>query len=250
MKLLLADQDIEGLDVTTYALRRYGFEVTAVQDGLQALRCWKETLPDLVLAEFDLPGLTGLELCREIRQQAATPVIIVSARNADDEVVRSFEVGADDYVLKPFSHRQLAMRIRAILNRALGVSGAVVQEATLRLGSLCLDVESHEVTHGSQTVRLTPIEFRIFYLLLLNAGRVVSSGRLIDYVWGYQGADPAMLKMHISRIRQKLALHAPNSLRLDSVRWVGYLLTSPEVQRDRPSLRRQRALTSDHPAGS
>ena len=121
MKLLLADKDAESLDVTTYALRRYGFEVTAVQDGIQALRCWKETMPDLVLAEFDLPGLNGLELCREIRQHSATPVIIVSSRNADDEVVRSFEVGADDYVMKPFSHRQLAMRIRAILNRAMGV---------------------------------------------------------------------------------------------------------------------------------
>ena len=225
MKLLLADKDAESLDVTTYALRRYGFEVTAVQDGIQALRCWKETMPDLVLAEFDLPGLSGLELCREIRQQSATPVIIVSSRNADDEVVRSFEVGADDYVMKPFSHRQLAMRIRAILNRALGVSGPVVQEATLRMGNLRLDVESHEVTHGTQTVRLTPIEFRIFYLLMLNAGRVVSTARLIDYAWGYHGADPSMLKMHISRIRQKLAQHGPSSARIDSVRWVGYLLT-------------------------
>ena len=231
MKILLADTDAEVLDVTTYALRRSGFEVTAVRHGLQALRCWKETAPDLVLAELDLPGLNGFELCRAIRQHSATPIIILSARNADNEVVQSFEFGADDYVMKPFSHRQLIMRIRAILNRALGGSGAAVREAELRAGNLRLDLESHEVTYGDQVVRLTPIEFRIFYLLMLNAGRVVSTARLIDYAWGYHGADAAMLKMHVSRIRQKLALHGANSARIDSVRWVGYTLKSADPNR-------------------
>jgi DNA-binding response OmpR family regulator len=231
MKILLADKDPEALDVTTYALRRYGFEVTAVCDGLQALRCWKDTSPDLVLADLDLPGMNGFELCREIRQHSATPVIIVSARNADEDVVQGFQLGADDYVMKPLKHRQLAMRIRAILNRASGAPAANVQGGELRAGKLRLDLESHEVIQPTQVVRLTPIEFRIFYLLMLNAGRVVSSSRLIEYAWGYDGADAATLKMHISRIRLKLGMHSTTSDYIASVRWVGYALKESQSSR-------------------
>jgi len=230
MKILVADRDAEGLDVTTYALRRYGFEVIAVRDGAQALRCWKETTPDLVIADLDLPGLNGFELCREIRQQSTAPVIIVSDRNTDDDVVQAFQFGADDYVMKPFNHRRLAMRVRAIVNRAIGAVGAVVQDGELRVGELRLDIESHEVSCGNESVRLTPIEFRIFYLLMMGEGRVVSTSRLIDYGWGYNGADAATLKMHISRIRQKLALHSA-SHHIDSIRWVGYVLKENEPAR-------------------
>jgi DNA-binding response OmpR family regulator len=237
MKILLADKDAEVLDVTTYALRRYGFEVTAVRDGWQALQYWKEMSPDLVLADVDLPGLNGFELCREIRQHSATPVIILSARNTDEDVVQGFQFGADDYVVKPLSHRQLAMRIRAILNRAAGGAGGIVQGGELHAGRLRLDLESHEVFHGSHVVRLTPIEFRIFYLLMLNAGRLVSNARLIEYAWGYNGADAATLKMHISRIRQKLDLHGTGSELIASVRWVGYVLKDIEPGRSRQATR-------------
>ena len=224
MRILLADKDPDVLDVTTYALRRYGFEVTAVRDGLQALRCWKDTAPDLVLAELDLPGMNGFALCQEIRQHSATPVVIVSARNSDEDVVHSFQVGADDYVIKPLSHRQLAMRIRAIVNRASGTPGPNVDGGELHAGKLRLDLESHEVIKNAQVVRLTPIEFRIFYLLMLNAGRVVSTSRLIEYAWGYDGADAGTVKMHVSRIRQKLDMYGTASDYVASVRWVGYVL--------------------------
>ena len=231
MKILLADKDTEVLEVTTYALRRYGFDVIAVRDGVQALRCWKETAPDLVLLEIDLPQLNGFELCREIRQHSTTPEIMVSARTDDEEVVQGFNFGADDYVAKPINHRQLAMRIRAILNRTSGVAGGVIQGGELRAGKLCLDLESHEVTYGVNVVRLTPIEFRIFYLLMMNLGRVVSTERLIEYAWGYSDRDSATLKMHVSRIRQKLALHGSTSDCICSIRWVGYTLKDPELCR-------------------
>lgn len=231
MKILLADQDAETLDVTTYALRRYGFEVTAVRDGHVALRYWKENAPDLVLADLDLPGLNGFELCREIRQHSSTPVIILSARNTDDDVVQGFQFGADDYVLKPLKHRQLAMRIRAILNRASGNTGsAIVDSSVLRNGKVALDLESHEVTYSSHVVRLTPIEFRMFYMLMLNAGHIVSSPRLIEYAWGYQGADAGVLKMHISRIRLKLERVGLSAEWLTCVRWVGYVLKHSESE--------------------
>jgi two-component system, OmpR family, response regulator MtrA len=237
MKILLADKDPEALDVTTYALRRYGFEVTAVRDGLQALRCWKDSAPDLVLAEVDLPGMSGFELCREIRQHSATPVIIVSARNTDEDVVQGFQLGADDYIMKPLRHRPLAMRIRAILNRATGAPVVNAHEGELRAGRLRLDLESHEVFHGTRVVRLTPIEFRIFYLLMLNPGKVVSSARLIEYAWGYEGADATTLKMHISRIRQKLNMHGTAGEHIASVRWVGYALKDGQSERSGAAIR-------------
>jgi len=177
-----------------------------------------------VLAELDLPGMSGYALCEEIRQHSATPVVIVSARNSDEDVVRSFQVGADDYVTKPLSHRQLAMRIRAIVNRASGTSSANVEGGELHAGKLRLDLESHEVIKNARVVRLTPIEFRIFYLLMLNAGRVVSTSRLIEYAWGYDGADAGTVKMHVSRIRQKLDMYDTASEYVASVRWVGYVL--------------------------
>jgi DNA-binding response OmpR family regulator len=237
MKILLADSDPEVLDVTTYALRRHGFDVVAVKTGEQALQCWKQTAPDLVLADLDLPGLNGLELCREIRQQAATRVIIASARYTDDEVVRGFQFGADDFVSKPFNHRQLAMRIHAIVNRTAAIGASMVRGGELQAGPLRLDLESHEVTYGTHVIRLTPIEFRLFYLLMLDAGRAVSISRLIEYAWGYHGADADALKMHISRIRQKLALRGSGTVRLESVRWVGYLLRTTAADPTEEALR-------------
>jgi two-component system, OmpR family, response regulator RegX3 len=231
MKILLADKDPDFLDVTTYALRRYGFEVIPFQDGLDVLRGWKECAPDLVLANIDLPGRTGLELCRDIRQHGDTPVIIVGARNSDDEVVQSFQMGADDYVLKPVSHRQLAMRVQAILSRTTRGRDRAAPVAELRSGKLRLDLESHEVTYGTHVVRLTPIEFRILYLLMLSAGRVVSTSRLIEYAWGYNHADPGILKMHVSRIRHKVGLRGAEAPSISSVRWVGYRLHGPSEER-------------------
>jgi DNA-binding response OmpR family regulator len=231
MKILLADKDAETLDVTTYALRRYGFEVIAVRDGHMALRCWRESAPDLVLADQDLPGINGFELCREIRQHSSTPVIILSARSADEDVVQGFQIGADDYVSKPLKHRQLAMRIRAIINRASGTTIGMVEGGELRSGKLRLDLESHEVTLGNQPVRLTPIEFRIFYMLMLSPGRVVSTARLIEYAWGYNGADAGTLKMHISRLRLKLERAGLSSDWITSVRWVGYVLKDGDANR-------------------
>jgi DNA-binding response OmpR family regulator len=233
MKILLADKDAESLDVTAYALRRHGFEVTAVRDGQLALRCWRETAPDVVVADVDLPGISGFDLCREIRQYSSTPVIILSARSSDEDVVQGFQIGADDYMTKPLKHRQLAMRIRAIINRVSGNAGALVDGGELRSGKVRLDLESHAVTYNSQLVRLTPIEFRIFYLLMLNPGRVVSSARLIEYAWGYNGADAATLKMHISRLRLKLERAGLPADWITSVRWVGYVLKDGEVGRSR-----------------
>ena len=148
-----------------------------------------------------------------------------------DELV-GFAVGADDYVTKPFSHRQLAARIRAVLNRTHG--GLTPEpEGDLTVGNLRLNLHSHEVTiRGDRVVRLTPLEFRVLYMLAINEGRVVSSSRLVEYAWGYEGGEASLVKTHISHVRQKLGLdkarpedERPGDIRIRTVPWVGYSLT-------------------------
>jgi DNA-binding response OmpR family regulator len=156
---------------------------------------------------------------------------MLTARNDDDNVVQGFLTGADDYVTKPFSHRQLAARIRAVLNRTHG--GLTPEpDGDLTVGNLRLDLHSHEVTiKDDRTVRLTPLEFRVLYMLAINEGRVVPSSRLVEYAWGYEGGEASLLKTHISHIRRKLGLAdragavQPDDVRIRTVPWVGYLLT-------------------------
>jgi DNA-binding response OmpR family regulator len=226
MKILLADDDTDMLDVTTYAFRRDGFNVITATDGEQALRRWKTDEPDLVLLDVGLPRINGFEVCRRIRQGSSTPVIMLTARGEEEHVVKGFLLGADDYVTKPFSHRQLTMRVRAVLQRR---SGAAVPEPAneLQVGELKIDMQSHEVTKGDFVVRLTPLEFRILYILAINVGRVVSSTRLIEYAWGYDGGDASMLKTHICHIRQKLKLEKGQPGYITSIPHVGYSLTRP-----------------------
>jgi DNA-binding response OmpR family regulator len=226
MKILLADDDTDMLDVTTYAFRRDGFNVITATDGEQALRRWKTDEPDLVLLDVGLPRVNGFEVCRRIRQGSSTPVIMLTARGEEEHVVKGFLLGADDYVTKPFSHRQLTMRVRAVLQRR---SGSAVPEPAneLQVGELKVDMQSHEVTKGDFIVRLTPLEFRILYILAINVGRVVSSTRLIEYAWGYDGGDASMLKTHICHIRQKLKLEKGQPGYITSIPHVGYSLTRP-----------------------
>ena len=223
MKVLLVDDDIDLLDVTSYALRREGFNVIVATDGLQAQQRWETDHPDLVVSDVAMPRMNGLELCQRIRRDSTTPVILLTAMNGEEQIIKGFELGADDYVTKPFSPRQLAMRIRAVWRRGSMTSepDAVRQ---LRVGELVLDVESHEVIHRDQDIQLTPIEFKLLYILAANRGRVVTSSRLVDYAWGYDGGDVSLLKTHISHIRKKLQLPQPDLGDIRAVPRVGYRL--------------------------
>lgn len=223
MKILLADDDADMLDVTAYALRREGFDIIVASDGLQALRCWRSEEPDLVLLDVGMPRLNGFEVCQQIRQTSQTPVIMLTAAGDEEHVVQGFLHGADDYVVKPFSPRQLAMRIRAILRRSSEARAPdPVHEITV--GNLRLDLEGHRVCKDGEWIQLTPIEFRIVHSLASNAGRVVGFARLVDHVWGYDGGDPTALKTHVSHIRRKLKLprEGPGAIRV--VHGAGYYL--------------------------
>lgn len=222
VKVLLADDDPDTLDITAYALRREGFIVQVASDGREALRVWESGSPDIILLDVRMPKLNGFELLRTIRQQSSVPIIMVTARGDDDDVVRGLQLGADDYVTKPFSPRQLIARIRTVLRRQS--DRRADSPAIIQVGDLVLDVESHEVRRGEQSVRLTPLEFRIFYPLMLNVGRVVSSTRLVEQAWGFEGGDTNMLKTHISHIRKKLGLQRGQPGYIEGIPGVGYVL--------------------------
>ena len=223
MKVLLVEDDADVLDVTTYALRREGYTVLAAVDGQQALARWEAERPDLVLLDVTLPKLNGFEVCRRIRHEGETPIIMLTARREEEDVIRGLTLGADDYVTKPFSPRQLAMRMEAVLRRA-AVDSHRRHAREVRVGDLHLDVESHETTKEGEAVHLTPLEFRILHLLALNAGRVIPHERLIEHTWGHEGGDRAMLKNHISHVRKKLGLPAEGPGSIRAVPGVGYSL--------------------------
>jgi DNA-binding response OmpR family regulator len=223
MKLLLVDDDTDLLDVTAYALRREGFNVTVATDGMHALQRIEQERPDLIVSDVVMPRLDGFDLCQKVRQSGTTPVILLTALNSEEHILRGFQLGADDYITKPFSPRQLAMRVRAVLRRG-SLSSEPEPSRELRSGGLLLDVESHEVWHGDRQIQLTPIEFKLLHILCLNQGRVVSSSRLVDFAWGYDGGDVSLLKTHLSHIRGKLRLPQEDIGNIRAVPRVGYRL--------------------------
>jgi len=180
MKLLLVDDDTDLLDVTAYALRREGFNVIVATDGAQALQRFEHEQPDLVVSDVIMPRVDGFDLCQKVRQASTTPVILLTGLNNEEQIIRGFQLGADDYVTKPFSPRQLAMRVRAVWRR-----GSMLSEPAptreIRVGELLLDIESHEAWHHETLIQLTPIEFKLLHILCVNYGRVVSSARLVDF---------------------------------------------------------------------
>jgi DNA-binding response OmpR family regulator len=217
-------------------LRRERFVVTEAQDGVEALRRWSTEKPDLVVLDLGLPGVDGFDVLRQIRAQDKTPVLVLTGRTDNRDVVRTFSLGTDDFLAKPFEFRELTARIRAILRRAKGDSYDDTEPA-VELGGLSLDPETCEVTWREESVRLTRTEFRILYLLVTNAGHAVSASRLYTYVWGSAGADANALRTHISHIRRKLERSGSALGTITSIPAVGYVFrvatdetaTSPEA---------------------
>jgi DNA-binding response OmpR family regulator len=224
MKILLVEDDLALSDVVSFTLRRAGFEVVPAYDGAAAMTLWETAQPALVVLDLNLPKQDGFAVCRHIRAQAATPIIILSVRGGDEAIVRALELGADDYIVKPFSPAQLVARIRAVLRRT---GAAATPEQLTRHGWL-LDPERHEVrsddaTPVGLTVRLTVLETRLLESLMLNAGHVLTSDALLQTVWGAEAASRAMLKQLVYRLRAKLAPLGKGEL-IETVPGVGYAL--------------------------
>jgi DNA-binding response OmpR family regulator len=223
VKALIIDDDVDLLDVMTYALRREGYEVIGAADGLQALDRLRNDMPNIVVLDIRLPRLNGFEVCRRIRHISEVPIIMVTARGEEHDVLRGLQLGADDYITKPFSLKQLAARMETVLRRCkTDQYQRAVSE--VRAGDLVLSLQTHEVTRGGAPIQLTPLEFRILYLLAMNEGQIIPYTRLVDYAWGYEGGDANLLKTHICHIRQKLNLPLEGEGAIRSLPTVGYTL--------------------------
>ncbi|MEZ4725600.1 MAG: response regulator transcription factor [Caldilineaceae bacterium] len=224
MKILVVEDDLSLSDVIAFTLRRAGFEILTAYDGLAALATWEQQRPDLLVLDLNLPKLDGLDVCRRIRLVNKTPIIMLSVRSGDEAVVKGLELGADDYIVKPFSPSQLVARVRAVLRRA----GVVETPSVLTVGGLTLDRSRNEVQRpDAPPLRLTQLEVRLLAMLMLNAGQVLTSEQLISAVWGADGGDRAMLKQLVYRLRTKLEVgDAPLPL-IETIPNVGYTLADP-----------------------
>jgi DNA-binding response OmpR family regulator len=221
MKLLLVEDDLALSDVVAFTLRRAGFDVLTAYDGLAALTTWEQETPDLVVLDLNLPRLDGLAVCRQMRSQSDTPIIILSVRGGDEAVVKGLELGADDYIVKPFSPTQLVARVRALLRRA----GVTPTAGVLETAVFTLDRSRNEVSRANQeAIRLTPLETRLLEALMRNAGQVLSTDFLISTVWGAEGGDRTMLKQLVYRLRAKIEPDPSQPTCVETIPGVGYAL--------------------------
>ncbi|HEX9373969.1 MAG TPA: response regulator transcription factor [Roseiflexaceae bacterium] len=221
MKILVVDDDLELLGLIGFALRQAGYlAITAAQGG-EALELFEREQPDLVILDVNLPVLNGFEVCRRIRAEATTPIMMLTARSSEEDQVQGLDGGADDYLTKPFSPRTLLARVRALLRRA-----EIDRPAPLTAGDLTLDVEIQAVSvRGAPPIRLTSLEFRLLQYLLANAGHTIPAERLTIHVWGYRGVgDKQLLKQLVHRLRQKIERNPAEPQYIVTVAGVGYLL--------------------------
>jgi len=218
--ILIVEDEQDILDLVEYNLTQASFRVVKATDGLEALQVIRKERPDLIILDLMLPGMDGKEVCRRIRQQDETrsiPVLMLTARTEEVDRIVGFEIGADDYMTKPFSPRELVLRVQAILRR---MQDKPPTAGPLRFPGLAIDPEKHRVEVEDQEVELTATEFRLLHQLALNAGRVLSREVLLDRVWGYEYEGYARtVDTHIRRLRQKLG---PVRDRIETLRGLGY----------------------------
>jgi len=225
MKVLIVDDDLALADVVSFTMRRAGFEVIAAHDGQEALERWEAENPDLIILDLNLPKLDGLKVCQRIRSQANTPIIILSVRGEEDDVVSGLEIGADDYIVKPFSPRQLVARAEAVLRRS---STTTISHSPITVGDLMLDPSRGEVQYNNQSLaKLTRLECRLLEILMINQGQVLPTDSLIDSVWGPSGGDRIMLKQLVYRLRKKIEKNPSDPLYLKTISGVGYSFECP-----------------------
>jgi DNA-binding response OmpR family regulator len=233
MKILVVDDDRVLADVLAFTLRREGFQVIQAYDGKAALQRWEEDQPDLIVLDVNMPKLDGFAVCRRIREQADIPIILLTVRGEEDDIIHGLGLGADDYITKPFSPRQLVARTHAILRRA----GKTVAPVVRQVADLALDPSRRELRIGhGETVPLTPLESRLLDYLMLNAGHVLTAEAIIDHVWGVDGGDRDMLRQLVHRLRSKIARacdttpgeqEPPVGTYIETVPGLGYGLTIP-----------------------
>jgi DNA-binding response OmpR family regulator len=221
LKILVVDDDLELSSLIGYALRQAGYLVIETADGAAALEAFERESPALVILDVNLPRLSGLEVCRRIRAASRVPIMMLTVRNAEEDQVQALDLGADDYLTKPFSPRTLLARVRALLRRA-----GEEKPMPLAVGDFSLDLELQSVSvRGGEPVRLTRLELRLLQVLLANAGHTLPAERLLAHVWGSRGSgDRQLLKQLVHRLRQKIEADAAAPGYLVTISGLGYAL--------------------------
>jgi DNA-binding response OmpR family regulator len=229
VRILVVDDEPDVVEVIelTFSLQWSGSEVIAAADGESALKVFQAEQPDVVVLDVGLPGMSGFEVCRRLRAISEVPILMLTVRGEEMERLKGLELGADDYIVKPFSPLELVARTRAVLRRSqaapLAVSSRIIVD-----GELTLDLDNREVILRGQSAKLTPTESRILSQLVANAGRVVTQKTLLARVWGWESDDDMlMLKVHIARLRQKLDDDAHNPRYIFTERGLGYRFVKP-----------------------
>jgi len=221
VKVLVADDDRDLLGLITFTLTQAGYLVLKAIDGQVALHTFEQEGPDLVILDINMPNASGFQVCEAIRQRSQVPILMLTARGAEEDLVKALELGADDYMTKPFSPRTLLARIKALLRR----SGTELSTPHT-VGPVSLDVDEHTVSiGGAPAVHLTKLELRLLQMLLANAGRAVNSDRLLMHVWGHRNSgDRQLLKQLVHRLRQKIEADPAAPKFLQTAAGAGYKL--------------------------
>src|ERR671936_443563 len=223
-RVLVVDDDAALAEMLGIVLRGEGFEPTFVADGEKAIEVFRETQPDLVLLDLMLPGMDGIDVCRQIRAESGVPIVMLTAKTDTVDVVLGLESGADDYITKPFSAKELVARIRARLRRR-DIEGAEI----LRFHDIEMDVMAHQVTKGGKPVNLTPLEFELLATMGRRPRLVFTWEGLLEQVWGYRYAgDTRLVNVHVQRLRAKIEDDPENPRIVQTVRGVGYRI-GPEA---------------------
>ena len=220
-KILVVEDEKSLSEPLAYLLRREGYEVSVVDNGLSAVEAVDQSPPDLMLLDLMLPGLAGTEVCREVRNRSSLPIIMLTAKDSEVDIVVGLELGADDYVTKPYSSRELLARIKAVLRRRS--TDPDPADGVVEYHGIVLDSDRHQLQVRGEPVALPLKEFELLELLMVNAGRVLTRGQIIDRVWGsdYFG-DTKTLDVHIKRLRSKIEVHPSEPTIIVTVRGLGY----------------------------
>ena len=222
MKVLLVEDEPAFSEALSYLLRRDGFDVEVATTGPDALHLFHRIAPDVVLLDVMLPGMSGLDVCTAIRKTSDVPIIMVTARDTETDKVVGLEMGADDYVTKPYSHAELLARIHAVIRRATPAP-ADLTPRVLTEGPICIDTDRHVVTVNGRPVPMALKEFELLETLVRNAGRVMTRGQLYDRIWGTDRAwDNKTLDVHIKRLRAKIEPDHAHPRHLITIRGLGY----------------------------
>ena len=228
--VLVVEDEESFVDALQIGLKREGFRVEIARDGKEALDMFDMVQPDLVLLDVMLPKISGIDVCRQLRKRTQVPIIMVTAKASEIDTVVGLEVGADDYITKPYRLRELVARMRAVLRRAPLDRAGELTEGALSVGDVSLDPDQHEVVIRGEAVSLPLKEFELLHLLLANAGRVLPRETLIDRVWGndYVG-DTKTLDVHVKRLRAKIEEDPSSPTKIVTIRGLGYKYERPRA---------------------